>query len=253
LVEAKNGMSRLKTDGTQAVITGPGKSSFAKYQEIVVGKRGVYALLKHELLTGLFGSWPGASGIWFRRRLYPLLLRECGRNVTIGLNVTLRHPGRISLGNNVVLGDGCTLDAKGTDGEGIVVRDGVFIGTGTILSMADGTIEIDAGANIGSYCRIGTLGHTRIGRKVLLAAYCYIVGGGHETGNIEMPIIDQPNCTKGGAVVDDGSWLGARVTVMDGVHIGRHVIVGAHAVVTEDVPDYAVAVGIPARVTKMRK
>lgn len=45
--------------------------------------------------------------------------------------------------------------------------------------------------------------------------------------------------------------LGAGVTVLPGVRVGRHAVVGAASVVTKDVPDYAVAVGNPARVIKM--
>ena len=47
------------------------------------------------------------------------------------------------------------------------------------------------------------------------------------------------------------AWIGAGATVLPGVRVGRHAVVGAGAVVTHDVPDYAVAVGNPARVIKM--
>lgn len=246
-------MSELKNKGTRAALTDPGTSAQAKYSLLVVGLKGLLPLLKYEFITSLFGGCPGSLGMWLRRKFYPVLFKKTGSNLTIGRNVSFRHPGRISLGSNVVIGDDCTLDAKGTEGEGILIRDGVFIGKGTILSMADGTIEIDDGANIGSYCRIGTLGHTRIGKKVLLAAYCYLVGGGHETGRTDIPIQDQPNSTLGGVEIGDGCWLGARVTVMDGVRVGHDTIVGAHAVVREDLPEFSVAVGMPARVVKKRR
>ena len=48
-----------------------------------------------------------------------------------------------------------------------------------------------------------------------------------------------------------GAWIGAGVTVLPGIRIGKHAVVGAAAVVTKDVPDYAVAVGNPARVIKL--
>lgn len=50
--------------------------------------------------------------------------------------------------------------------------------------------------------------------------------------------------------VGAGSWLGFGVAVLPGVTIGRHVVVGANSVVTDDIPDFAVAVGAPARVVK---
>ncbi|HIE11284.1 MAG TPA: hypothetical protein EYP62_06680, partial [Kiritimatiellae bacterium] len=165
----------LKTEGTQAALTrGPG-SALAKYRRVVVGRRQWRALLEYELITGFFGGWPGALGLWLRRCFYPRLFRECAGKPIIGRHVVLRSPWRISLGRNVVISEGCTLDAKGVQGEGIIIGDYVFIGQSTIITMADGTIEIGEGTNISSFCRIGTLGHTRIGKKVLIAAYCYVV------------------------------------------------------------------------------
>lgn len=245
-------MTDLRKNGTQAVLVAGGGGALSTYADVVVGNRRLRAILKYELVTSLFGNWPGVAGLALRRIFYRGLFRRCGRQAVIGRNVTLRHPHRITLGDRVVIGDGCTLDAKGRGGEGIVIRDNVFLGTGSILSMAGGGIEIDEGANIGSYCRIGTFGRTRIGKKALLAAYCYVVGATHRTDRLDIPILDQPNDTKGGAVVGDGTWLGARVTVLDGVTVGRDAIVGAHAVVTHDLPDYAVARGIPAKVVRRR-
>lgn len=57
---------------------------------------------------------------------------------------------------------------------------------------------------------------------------------------------------KGGIVVDDDVWIGYRATILDGVHIGQGAIVGAGAVVTKDVPPYAVVGGVPAKVIRFR-
>lgn len=245
-------MADLRKDGTQDVLT-EASGPIAQYQTVVAGNLGWWNLLKYEFITGLFGAWPGALGFWLRRKFYPCLFRKCGRSLTMGINVVLRHPHRVSMGDNVIVDSGCTIDAKGTEGEGVIIGDGVFIGAGTIISMAGGTIEIDDGANIGSYCRIGTYGHTRIGKKGLLAAYCYLVGATHEIESTDVPILDQPTITRGGVTVGDGTWLGARVTVMDGKSVGCHTVVGAHAVVTEDLPDFCIAYGVPAKVMRMRK
>jgi len=246
-------MTELQQGGTQAALADAGRGSVSKYRSIVVGQAGLLPFLRYELITGLFGQWPGGAGLLLRRLFYPCLFRACGRGVVFGRGLTLRHPHRISIGNGVVLEEGCTLDAKGSEGEGILIRDRVFVGKGCILTMADGTIELDEGCNISSYCRIGTFGTTRIGRKVLLGAYCYVVGAYHETERTDIPIMDQPNRTKGGAEVGDGCWIGARVTVLDGVKVGRDSVVGAHAVVTKDLPEFCIALGSPAKVTKMRK
>lgn len=53
--------------------------------------------------------------------------------------------------------------------------------------------------------------------------------------------------------IGDDVWIGDRVTVLPGVHIGNGCIIAAGAVVTKDVPEYTVAAGVPARVVKERK
>ena len=65
---------------------------------------------------------PGALGLFLRSKLYPLMLGRVGRNVVFGVNVTLRHPHKIAIGDNVVIDDSCCLDAKGTDNTGITHR-----------------------------------------------------------------------------------------------------------------------------------
>ncbi len=246
-------MTDLRSGGIQSALSDETTGGLAKYRKLVVGKPGLWAFLKYEFITGLFGLWPGALGLWLRHIFFPCLFRECGKKVIFGRNITLRNPGRIRLGRGVVVGDDVILDAKGSQGEGIMIRDGVFIGNGTAVICTDGELELDEQCNLGSHCRIGSHGKTRIGKKTLLAAFCYVVGAGHSTDRTDIPILDQPRITKGGSEVGDGCWLGAKVTVMDGVKIGRDSIVGAHAVVSEDLPEFAVAVGIPAKVIRMRK
>jgi len=252
---SENDTSRpdIRGRGTQAVLTDRGKSSFRKYREIMGGSMRLPAFLYFELVTFFFGGLGGLLGLGLRSLTYPRMFKFCGKGVVFGRNLTFRQPHRIRLGDRVVLSDGVVLDAKGAEGEGILVNDGVFIGQGTIVTMAGGKITLDERCNIGSYCRIGTYGDTRIGKKALLAAYCYIVGAHHDTSRLDIPILDQPNLTHGGAQIGDGCWLGARVTVMDGCNIGEDSIVGAHAVVSRDLPPRSVSVGIPAKVVKMRE
>ena len=65
-------------------------------------------------------------------------------------------------------------------------------------------------------------------------------------------IMRQPLQTKGGIVVGDDAWLGFGVIVLSCVRIGKGAVIGAGSVVTHDVPDGAIAVGVPAQVIKMR-
>ena len=219
----------------------------AKYSALVVGRPGWGALIKHELVTLIAQSVPGALGLALRKALYPSLLGSCGRNVVFGQHVVLRHPHKIHIGDNVVIDDNCLLDAKGDANAGIRIGQGVFIGRNTILSCKNGDITIADGANLGFNCEVFSASRVTIGRATLIAAYVYLVGGDHDTTDPSKAVLEQTRHSDGIAV-GDGVWLGARVTVLDGVTIGDRAIVGASAVVRDDVPAGKTAVGIPAKV-----
>jgi acetyltransferase-like isoleucine patch superfamily enzyme len=68
----------------------------------------------------------------------------------------------------------------------------------------------------------------------------------------DLPIREQPLSSNGPIVIEEEAWLGTRVTVLSGVRIGKGAAVGAGALVTQDIPDYAIAVGNPARVVRYR-
>ena len=237
--------------GIQGALGASGRSALEKYQDLVVGSRSLARLLLHELVvTGV--SWiPGALGLALRRVTYPWLLGSVGRNVTFGHGVVLRHPAKIHLGEGTVVDDLVVLDAKGTSNRGIRIGRGVFLGRGTILSCKDGDIELGDHVNIGFHSEVFSGSSVVVGRHGLFAAYSYLVGGGHEFERAAVPVIEQPRSSRG-ITLGENVWLGTGAKVLDGVHIGCDVVVGANAVVTEDLPDGVVAVGIPARVVRRR-
>jgi acetyltransferase-like isoleucine patch superfamily enzyme len=184
--------------------------------------------------------------------LYPLVLGRVGRNVVFGVNVTIRHPHKIAIGDNVVIDDLCCLDAKGSDNRGIAIGEGVFIGRNTILSCKNGDIVIDDHANIGFNCEIFSASRVRVGKSILMAAYTYLVGGDHLYDRVDIPVLEQGRTARG-IDVDDNVWLGTHVVVTDGSRIGRDAIVGAGAVVVGEIPAFAIATGIPAKVVRDRR
>ena len=144
-----------------------------QYRELVVGQRGLWPLVRYELVM-LLASWvPGALGLFLRSKLYPLILGGVGRNVVFGVNVMVRHPHKIVIGDNVVIDDQCCLDAKGTDNRGILIGNGVFVGRNTILSCKNGDIVIEDHANLGFNCEIFSASRVRVGKSILMAAYTY--------------------------------------------------------------------------------
>jgi acetyltransferase-like isoleucine patch superfamily enzyme len=228
-----------------------GKSSRQKYSELVVGRPGLAALFRHELVVMMAQARPGAFGLAIRKALYPMLLGSCGRNVVFGQNVVLRHPHKIQIGSNVVIDDNCLVDAKGETNQGIRIGDGVFIGRNTILSCKNGDIELGDRANIGFNCEIFSASRVTIGRSVLMAAYTYVIGGDHDFSDPTKAVLAQPRVSAG-VSIGEGVWIGAGAKILDGVSLGNHAVVGAAALVRESVPAGAIAVGIPARVVASR-
>jgi acetyltransferase-like isoleucine patch superfamily enzyme len=227
-------------------------SALAKYQDLVVGSRSLLRLVLYECVV-LFTSWvPGALGLVLRKVAYPWLLGACGRHVTFGQGVVLRHPHKIRLGDDVTVDDLVLLDAKGTANDGIRVGDGGFLGRGTILSCKEGDIVLGRQVNIGFNCEIFSGSRVEVGDHGLFAAYSYLVGGGHAFEGLDRPVIEQERVSTG-ITLGRNVWLGTGAKVLDGVTIGSDVVVGANAVVTADLPDGAVAVGVPARVVRQRE
>ena len=224
-----------------------GMSPRQKYSSLVVGKTDIGSLLLYELIVTFTQSCPGALGLVLRKTFYPMLLGSCGHNVVFGQNVVLRHPHKIHIGDDVVIDDNCLLDAKGDTSGGIRIGTGVFVGRNTILSCKNGTIELAGGANIGFNCEIFSASHVRVGSRVLMAAYTYVIGGDHDFSDPSKAVLDQTRVSAG-VDIGDGVWIGAGAKILDGVTIGPDAVVGSAAVVRDDVPSRAIAVGIPARV-----
>jgi acetyltransferase-like isoleucine patch superfamily enzyme len=238
-------------DKAQEQLFAPGKSSRAKYAELVVGRSGFGALLKYELIVMFAQSWPGALGLALRKVLYPMLLGSCGRNVIFGQHVVLRHPHKIHIGSNVVIDDNCLVDAKGESNRGIRIGDGVFVGRNTILSCKNGDIELADAANLGFNCEVFSASRVTIGKGVLMAAYSYVIGGDHDFSDPSKPVLEQGR-TSSGVAIGDGVWIGAGAKILDGLSIGDGAVIGAGAVVRENIPASAIAVGVPARVVGSR-
>jgi len=226
-------------------------SSLQKYQSLFVGGNSLTDLLKYELLTIFFSPVPGALGFLLRKVFYRLLLAKVGRGTIIGPYVTLRCPGRIALGNNNFIDNNVVLDAKGAPSY-IHLGDSVLIGKNTILSCASATIIIGNDVSIGPGCYIRAgIGPVKLGSHLTIGSHTTIISGNPGYQRLDIPMKRQLGSVEG-IIIGDDVWIGVGVRVLDGVKIGAGSIIGAGAVVLEDVPDYAIVAGVPARIIGSR-
>lgn len=239
-------------DKIQKELFAKDKSKIAKYINLFIGKKGFLNLLKYEIITILFQDMPGALGIFFRNLFFPRLFKKVGKGVNFGKSITLRHPYKISVGDNVVIDDYCVLDAKGLDNNGICIKENIFIGRGSILSCKNGDIALEKNVVIGFNSEIFSGSKVFIGENTLISAYVYIIGGGHDYSRVDIPILEQEKPSHG-IKIERNCWIGAGAKVFDNVTIGEDTIIGAGAVVSKSIPAFSIAAGIPARVAKSRK
>ena len=112
-------------------------------------------------------------------------------------------------------------------------------------------VELGDNSGIGINASIG--GKCIIGKDVMMGPQCIIYTRNHKNDDLTRPMRGQGFTEEKTVVIGDDFWIGGRVTILPGVHIGSHSIIGAGAVVTKDVPEWAVVAGNPAVVKKYRK
>ena len=95
-------------------------------------------------------------------------------------------------------------------------------------------------------------GDITIGKDVMMGTGCIIYTRNHRFDSLDVPMWKQGVEEVRPVVIGNDVWIGGRVTILPGVHIGNGAVVGAGAVVTKDVPDYAVVAGNPAKIIKYR-
>ena len=227
-------------------------SMLARYMDKAYGTRKVLPVLASELKVLFFSDLTGGAGYFFRKIFYGGMFKKAGRGVIYGRGLVLRHPGNISLGENVSLDDDVLLDASGAGEKGITLGDGVIVSRNCVLQGKTGPLFIGDRTDIGCNCIFSSVSGIEIGASTLIAAHCYIGGGQYRSDRMDIPMMDQGTYSTGPVILGEDVWLGAGVIVLDGVRIGKGSIVGAGSVVTREIPEYSIAVGVPAKVVKVR-
>lgn len=130
-------------------------------------------------------------------------------------------------------------------GRNVNVEHGAYFGSGRLIEIGDNS-------GIGVDCHVPA--DIRIGRDVMMGPEVLVIGRNqnHRFDDLDLPMRLQGYADSPPVVIEDDVWLGARAIVLPGIHIGRGSIIGAGAIVTRDVPPFAICAGNPARIIRFR-
>lgn len=139
---------------------------------------------------------------------------------------------------------GCAKCLFDSCGRNVNIEKHADFGTGRGISIGNNS-------GLGIDCSVR--GPLEIGDNVMMGRWVNIMTNSHETGRTDIPMNTQGNKPKQKVTIGSDVWIGNRVIILPGKKIGNGAIIGAGAVVTKDVPEYAVVAGVPAKIIKYRK
>jgi acetyltransferase-like isoleucine patch superfamily enzyme len=164
--------------------------------------------------------------------------KSIGNLTTIKYSIDLLGGKYISIGAKTTIGQRTTLTAWDKFGQENFQPE-ILIGNNT---------------NIGDDSHITANIRIEIGNNVLTGKKITVTDNAHGKSEIEL-LATPPNqrslFTKGIVTIEDGVWIGEKVTILADVTIGKNAIIGANSVVTKNIPENAVAAGIPAKIIKI--
>ena len=168
-----------------------------------------------------------------------------GKNLRIARPRRILNPDRIRIGDDVAFGPGCLLNPVKT-------YPGRAMGAPADIETQahDSSIEIGDRVSSTGYLTIGAASSVVIEDDVLMASYIYIGDNQHGMSRTDVPYKYQPLERISPVRIGRGSWIGEHVVILSGVTVGEFAIIGAHSVVTRDVPPRTIVAGAPAKIIK---
>lgn len=189
---------------------------------------------------------------WLHARYARDMLLSMGQGVVLDPSVRFRYPHSIAIGERCRLYEDVILVGKPGRDPGIVLGPLTKVHERAILDAYSGRIFTGKNAFIGHMSVVCGHGGLSIGDNTLISGLCYIIPANHIFESDQYPLRFQGE-TRRGIVIGANVWIGAGCTILDGVTIGDNVVVGGGSVVASDLPAWSVAVGVPARVIRMRQ
>jgi len=223
-------------------------NNFLTYVERATGSRSLTRFVWQGTILTLMSRMPTIWATVARGIVYRSVLGSIGSSCLIEEDVRLQVPKRIFLGSRVFVGQYSYLD-----GQTSILRlgDDVHLSRFCTLRAGERGIAVHEGAGINTRSYIDGNGGVEIGRNALLSPGVQVLSGNHVFDDPQTPIRLQ-GTAYGKVTIGEDCWLGTNVVVLPGVTIGRGAVIGAGAVVTKDVPELALALGIPAKVVGHR-
>ncbi|MBB5909829.1 acetyltransferase-like isoleucine patch superfamily enzyme [Actinoalloteichus hymeniacidonis] len=206
---------------------------------------GLRSLLRPDPRQARFLTRESLRWVWRNRAFTPWYLLRYWR--LLKLRLTRPH---IILRGMVFLGRNVEIDCDPGLGR-LEIGRWVHIGDGNAIRCHEGSLRIGDKAVLGRQNTVNCYLDVEIGGAALIADWVYICDFDHVVEDVNRPIKDQ-GIVKTPVRIGPDCWLGTKVSVLRGSRIGRGVVLGAHAVARGDIPDYAIAVGAPARVVRDR-
>jgi len=180
-------------------------------------------------------QWVGARvlrRLWVRFRIALIRLRNPGLTIGVRPRIDFSRVRFDTWTGPIAIGDDC----------------GIYAGS------IEGTLTLGDNVNLMSPCRVGgsSIYKVTIGSNTWVAPNAYIVPVTHVHKRRDLTITEQG--VRGGDItVGEDCWIGINAVISPGVTIGKGAVIGANSVVTRDIPEYAVAVGAPAKVIGRRE
>ena len=176
------------------------------------------------------------KNILLRRREYLPSFKK--QFALFGEGTVIQHPSLITEKKNISIGKNTTILGDS--------RIQIF----NALTGKEAKIAIGSNCYFGFHLTILAGGSINIGDDVLIASNVLITSENHGMNpESEIPYMNQPLECKD-VSIGNGTWIGEKFSILSGGSICKKCVIGTNAVVTKSIPDYSMALGIPARVIK---
>lgn len=184
--------------------------------------------------------WIDSIKMRINNRIMCSVLKRCGERCIVGLGTRFNAPQYVEFGDYIKIGRRCVIECW----------DNYEFGSDYELKPL---LRIGSNSSLGDESHISCTRPMLIGNGVRMGRKIFITDNNHGTScreQLDMIPFQRPLSSAGPVIIEDCVWIGEKASIMPNVRIGKGAVVAAHAVVTKDVPPYAVVGGCPAKIIR---